>query len=164
MGNLPQALDFRRPARLCFSSTTPAVLRCEDGQSVPGKLQVVSVSGGLLSVPKPVSRGSLVKVMFVTESGPVLGSAEMLTPISYTQQPFRFVALPRETQNRLHLAIQASLYQRNGEDWWIEKYRTAVKQTPPRRRRSSRFLLAAMSVGLLALGTTFCALHFHLVR
>jgi len=164
MSNLPQTLDYRRPARLCFPSTTPAVLRCQDGQSVSSKLQVVSVTGGLLSVPRPVSRGALVKVMFVTESGPVLGSAEMLPPISYTQQPFRFIALPRETQNRLHVAIQSSLYQRNAEDWWIEKYRTAVTQAPPRRKRGSRILLTALSLGLIALGSTFCALHFHWVR
>lgn len=164
MGNLPQPLVPRRPARLCFSTTTPAVLRCPDGQSVSSKLQIVSVTGGLLSVTKPVSRGAMVKLMFVTQSGPVLGSAEMLTPISYTQQPFRFVALPRETQNRLHVAIQSSLYQRSAEDWWIEKYRTAVQQSPPRRRRRSRIFLSVLTLGLLALGSTLCALHFHWVR
>ncbi len=164
MGNLPQTPDARRPARLCFPSSTPAVLRCPNGQSVSSKLQVLSVTGGLLSVPKPVSQGALVKVMFVTQSGPVLGSAEMLTPISYTQQPFRFVALPRETQNRLHVAIQSSLYQHSAEEWWIEKYRTAVTQAPRPRRRRSRVLLAALSLGLLTLGTTFCALHFYLAR
>jgi hypothetical protein len=140
------------------------VLRCPDGQSVSSRLQVVSLTGGLLSVAKPVSRGSMVKLMFVTQSGPVLGAAEMLTPINYTQQPFRFVALPPETQNRLHVAIQSSLYQRGGEDWWIEKYRTAVKQSPPRPQRRSRIFLTALSLGLLALGGTLCVLHFHLVR
>jgi hypothetical protein len=164
MSNLPQTLDSRRPARLCFSNTTPAVLRCPDGQSVASKLQVVSITGGLLSLAKPVSRGSMVKVMFVTQSGPVLGAAEMLSPISYTQQPFRFVALPKETQNRLHVAIQSSLYQRGSEDWWIEKYRTAVKDVAPPRKRSSRILLTVLSLGLLAIGSTLCVLHFHLVR
>ncbi len=164
MSNLPQMLDARRPARLCFSSSTPAVVRCPDGQNISSQLQVISVTGGLLSVPKPVSRGSLVKLMFVTQSGPVLGSAEMLTPLNYTQQPFRFVALPPEIQNRLHVTIQSSLYQRTAEDWWIEKYRTAVQQAPPQRRGSSRILLTALSLGLLALGSTFCVLHFHLVR
>ena len=164
MSNLPQSVDSRRPARLCFSSTTPAVLRCADGRSVSSKLQVVSVTGGLLSVPKPVSRGALVKVMFVTQSGPVLGSAEMLNPISYTQQPFRFVALPQETQTRLQTAIRSSLYQHNSEDWWIEKYRTAVRHAPPPRRRKSRIVLTVLSVALIALGSAFCALHFHWVR
>jgi hypothetical protein len=102
--------------------------------------------------------------MFVTQSGPVLGSAEMLSPISYTQQPFRFVALPRETRNRLHVAIQASLYQRSAEDWWIEKYRTAVKHVPARARRRSRVMLTLVGLGLLALGSTACVLHFHLLR
>ena len=164
MSNLPQSISSRRPTRLCFSNTTPAVLRCADGQSVASRLQVVSVTGGLLSVSKPVNRGALVKLMFVTQSGPVLGSAEMLTPISYTQQPFRFVALPQETQSRLHTAIQSSLYHHSSEDWWIEKYRTAVKHAPPPRKRGSRLLLTILSVGLIALGSAFCALHFHWVR
>jgi hypothetical protein len=164
MSNLPQSLTSRRPTRLCFSNTTPAVLRYPDGQSVSSKLQVVSVTGGLLSVAKPVSRGALVKVMFVTQSGPVLGSAEMLNPISYTQQPFRFVALPQETERRLHTAIHSSLYQHQAEDWWIEKYRTAVSQAPPPRKRSSRILLTALSLVLIAIGSAFCALHFHWVR
>ena len=164
MSNLPQSLDYRRPARLCFSSTPPAVLRCPDGQSVPSKLHVVSLTGGLLSLAKPVSEGSLVKLMFVTQSGPVLGAAEMLTPINYTQQPFRFVALPRETQHRLHVTIQSSLYHRGAEDWWIEKYRSALKQTPPRRHRHSRAVVTAVSLGLLVLGSTLCVLHFHLLR
>ncbi len=163
MSNLPQSLTSRRPNRLCFSNTTPAVLRCADGRSVASKLQVVSVTGGLLSVAKPVSRGALVKLMFVTQSGPVLGSAEMLNPISYTQQPFRFVALPQEIQNRLHTEIQSSLYQRNSEDWWIEKYRSAVQQAPQPRKRRSRILLTAFGVALIALGSAFCALHFHWV-
>jgi hypothetical protein len=164
MSNLPQSLTSRRPNRLCFSNTTPAVLRCADGRSVASKLQVVSVTGGLLSVPKPVHRGAVVKLMFVTQSGPVLGSAEMLNPISYTQQPFRFVALPQETQTRLHSAIQSSLYQHNSEDWWIEKYRTAVRHAPPPRKRRSRILLTALSLGLIAIGSALCALHFHWVR
>jgi hypothetical protein len=163
MSNLPQSLISRRPNRLCFSNTTPAVLRCADGRSVASKLQVVSVTGGLLSVSKPVSRGALVKLMFVTQSGPVLGSAEMLNPISYTQQPFRFVALPQEIQNRLHTEIQSSLYQRNSEDWWIEKYRSAVQQAPRPRKQRSRILLTAFGVALIALGSAFCALHFHWV-
>ena len=164
MSNLPQSLTSRRPTRLCFSNTTPAVLRCADGRSVASKLQVVSVTGGLLSVPKPVNQGALVKLMFVTQTGPVLGSAEMLTPISYTQQPFRFVALPQETQSRLQTAIQSSLYQHGSEDWWIEKYRTAVRHAPPPRRRRSRIVLTALSLALFAIGSAFCVLHFHLVR
>jgi hypothetical protein len=164
MSNLPQSLTSRRPTRLCFANTTPAVLRCADGRSVASQLQVVSVTGGLLAVPKPVHRGALVKLMFVTQSGPVLGSAEMLPPLSYTQQPFRFVALPQETQTRLHTAIQSSLYQHSSEDWWIEKYRTAVRHAPPPRRRRSRIVLTALSLVLMAIGSALCALHFHWLR
>ena len=58
-----------------------------------GSLEVFSSTGGLLSLQKPLIRGTRIKVMFLTQSGPVLGAAEMLSPVSWTQQPFRFVAL-----------------------------------------------------------------------
>jgi hypothetical protein len=40
-----------RPPRLTFAQTTPAVLRFQSGRRIRGKLQVVSVTGGLLSLP-----------------------------------------------------------------------------------------------------------------
>ena len=44
--------------------------------------------------PRPINQGSQVKVMFSRSPGPVLGAAEMLSPLTTTQQPFRFVSLP----------------------------------------------------------------------
>ncbi len=66
-----------------------------------GRLEVFSSTGGLLCLSKPLIRGTRIKVMFLTQTGPVMGSAEMLTPVSWTQQPFRFVALAAGDQRRL---------------------------------------------------------------
>ena len=88
----PQQASGRAP-RTCFAETTPAVLRCQDGRRVPGKLQVISVTGGLLSLSKPLDQGSQVKLMFLTPRGAVLGAVQMLSPVSWNLQPFKFVGL-----------------------------------------------------------------------
>jgi hypothetical protein len=98
-----------RAPRTRFSEMTPAVLRCKDGHRVRGKLQSISLSGGLLGLPKPLDCGSQVKLMFLTGSGSVLGVAEMLSPITWSLQPFKFVKLYDDDEIRLQAAIQSSL-------------------------------------------------------
>ena len=100
-----------RSPRLQFAHTTPAVLRFQTGHRVRGKLQVISVTGGLLDLSSPLDQGSLVRLMFLTESGTVLGTAEMLTPISGTLQPFRFVTIDEDHERRLRDVIQLSVDQ-----------------------------------------------------
>ncbi len=87
--------------------STTAVLRVPSGHQVHGKLQVISVTGGLLCLSSPLNEGSPVKLMFRAETGLVLGTAEMLIPISCTLQPFRFVAIGEEDRRKLNDAIQS---------------------------------------------------------
>jgi hypothetical protein len=47
--------------------------------------------------------------MFLTGSGSVLGVAEMLNPITWSLQPFKFVKLYDDDEIRLQAAIQSSL-------------------------------------------------------
>ena len=107
MTYFPQQRPSRAP-RISFTETTPAVVRCRDGCR-KGKLQIVSVTGGLLWLSRPVDQGSQVKLMFSTASGCVLGAAEMLSPISWSLQPFKFVKLYDDDERRLQAAIQSSL-------------------------------------------------------
>ena len=106
------------------------VLRSADGRRCSGQLQVISVTGGLLCIRQPLQRGSVVKLMFLAKTGSVLGSAEMLSPVAWDRQPFRFVALHEDDQSRLHAAIQVSLEhtrrqdeQRGKEREQMEKFR-----------------------------------------
>ena len=99
----------RRASRIKLTDATPAVLRFKDGRNTSGRLQVVSVTGGLLSLQRAVHQGSTAKLMFLTRKGAVLGAAEMLPPVSSTLQPFRFIALDRENHRRLHQTVQAEL-------------------------------------------------------
>jgi len=90
---------------------------------VPGKLQVISLTGGLLCLPEPLEQGCLVKLMFLTRGGSVLGAAEMLSPISWKLQPFKFVRLYDDDQRRLQTAIQSSLDQNRRDVGQMERFR-----------------------------------------
>lgn len=158
----------RRAPRLNLSDITPAVLRFEDGHRTQGQLEVISVTGGILCLPKPVVRQSRVKLMFVTPTGPVLGTAEMLRPVSWTQQPFRFVGLEKDDQRRLQDSIQSSFGQVSKDQEWIDKYRATLDdQRPPRRHlfssRLATFTLAMLSLGsAIYLFSLFNAFNIHL--
>jgi hypothetical protein len=165
---LPQPSHDRRSPRLNLSDVTPAVLRFEDGHRTQGQLEVISLTGGVLSLPKPVGRQSRVKLMFVTPTGPVLGTAEMLKPVSWTQQPFRFVGLEKDDQRRLQESIQSSFGQVSKDQEWIDKYRATLDQRTPPRRRLFSARLAAVTLAMLSLGSAiylfslFGALNIHL--
>jgi hypothetical protein len=153
---LPQSnvsIPNRRAQRLNLSDVTPAVLRFEDGHRTQGQLEVISLTGGILSLPKPVVRQSRVKLMFVTPTGPVLGTAEMLKPVSWTQQPFRFVGLEKDDQRRLQDSIQSSFGQVSKDQEWIDKYRAALDHQSPPRRRIVSSRLAAFTLAILSLGS-----------
>jgi hypothetical protein len=104
----PHSEPERRSPRLQLAEFTPIVLRCQDGHRVSGKLRCISMTGGLVSAASPLPPGALVKLMFVTPKGPVAGMAEMLHPVSWTEQPFRFCAIPESDQQRLRAVIQPS--------------------------------------------------------
>lgn len=107
--------EFRgRPARAPrqkLTHSTPAVLRFPSGGQVRARLQVISITGGLLFLPNLLDRGTCGKLMFLTDSGAVLGTAEMLIPISTTLQPFRFVAIDSDDQSRIRKSVRAGAEQ-----------------------------------------------------
>ena len=95
----------RRAQRLQLASSIPIVLRRQDGHRIPGKLQCVSMTGGLVVPASLLPPGAIVRLIFVTPKGPVTGTAEMLHPVSWTEQPFRFAAIPESGQHRLRAVI-----------------------------------------------------------
>jgi Putative methyltransferase len=102
----------KRRARRVRLATPPVVIQYSDGRRTTGKLQIISVTGGLLRLSKPLVPGALVEVMFLTGVGPILGMAELMNPCSATLrclQPFRFVAMDNENYSRLRTAIGSSL-------------------------------------------------------
>jgi hypothetical protein len=105
MTQIVQAKQGKRSQRLQLADSIPIVLRHQDGHRIAGKLQCVSLTGGLVVPASLLPAGSMVRLIFVTPKGPVIGTAEMLRPVSWTEQPFRFAAIPDSGQHRLRAVI-----------------------------------------------------------
>jgi hypothetical protein len=169
MDGLSQLHAQLRAPRVHLADFTPAVLRFQDGQRASGKLQVLSVTGGLLSLPSPIDQGSRVKLMFLTHTGAVLGAAEMLCPVTSTQQPFRFVSLPVDDRRRLGAAIESSLNlnianQDAAEQKWMEKLRAASSRERQPRGRLFKFAVGVAALGIFALGCALYILQVHALK
>ncbi len=109
MTHYPQPHPLHRATRVQLP--TAALIRLTDGQRAKAKLQVVSVTGGLLQLPRALSEGDFVEIAFQTQSGGVQGMAEMLHPVrSATErvlQPFRFVALGDDHHQALRTTVES---------------------------------------------------------
>jgi hypothetical protein len=111
MTHFPQVHPQRRSPRIQLGGSIPALVMLEDGQRTKGNLQTISVTGGLLRLAKTLGQGDFVEVAFHTQSGPVRGMAEMLSPLHSTRegalQPFRFVALGDDDHRALRMAVDS---------------------------------------------------------
>jgi len=163
MSSSPQSRPPWRCPRAHLDGNNPIVLRFPNGQRLGANLQVISVTGGLLSLSKSVDQGSRVRLMFLTEAGSVLGGAEMLPSVSDRLQPFRFISLPADDQRRVG-ALIGEWSQNKSELAWIEKLRAASAQH--NEPAFWRFKLAGV-IGLLTIGLAIAVaylLHFGLLK
>jgi hypothetical protein len=124
-------------------------------------LETISLTGGLLSMHDMLDQGSRIKLMFLTPTGPVLASAEMLSPVSTSRQPFRFVALEEGDQRRLRAVVQSFLDP--GEQAWIEKYRAALAHRKAPRRGVRRIAFGSFTL-LTLLGSAIYLLNAHFLK
>ena len=108
VNRLPRADHEKRSPRLQLVEDTPVVLRCLDGQRVSGKLRCVSLTGGLVMPLSLLPPGSLVSLIFISPKGPIVGTATMLHPVSWKEQPFRFAAVLDSHQDRLRAMIRSA--------------------------------------------------------
>ena len=111
MTHFPQVHPQQRSPRIQLGGSVAALVMLEDGQRTKGKLQTVSVTGGLLRLPKSLGQGDFVEVAFNIQGGPVRGMAEMLVPVRAANegalQPFRFVALGDDDHRALRMAVDS---------------------------------------------------------
>ena len=109
MTHFPQPHPTRRAARVQLGDSVLAAIRLEDGRRTRAKLQSVSVTGGLLHLAQSLAQGDFAEVAFQTQSGPVRGMAEILSPTRKTTtgvlQAFRFVALEDDDHRRLRTSL-----------------------------------------------------------
>jgi hypothetical protein len=111
---------------LNLSDVTHAVLRFEDGHRTEAQLEVISLTGGVLLAAQAGGSGIARKADVCDSDRAVLGTAEMLNPVSWNQRPFRFVGLEGDDQRRLQESIQSSFGQVSKDQEWIDKYRAAL--------------------------------------
>ncbi|HEY6769090.1 MAG TPA: hypothetical protein VI386_30470 [Candidatus Sulfotelmatobacter sp.] len=161
----PPLEQQQRAPRVHLEGFTPAVLRLSDGRRVPSNLEVISSNGGLLSLSQPIDQGLQVKLLFLTGRGSVLGSAEMLSPVASTLQPFRFVTLAVDDERRIDAIVRASMPEHNTEQIWIDKLRAASPLEPEMRRgRLVKTAVGAFGLITLALASAVYFFHFQLLR
>ena len=129
-----------------------------------GELHVISLTGGLLLLPEPVDKGSVVELVFETHRGRVLGRAEMLMPVTSAQQPFRFVTLPEGGQQTLQAAFQSRLYRNTDAEERIEELRAKVTNAVENWNPNPWWghLLTKPAIVLAALAGLTCALYIRL--
>ncbi|HLZ43292.1 MAG TPA: hypothetical protein VKQ11_20155 [Candidatus Sulfotelmatobacter sp.] len=110
MTHFPQPHPTRRASRITLGDTVLAAIRLEDGRRTKAKLQTISVTGGLLQLAQSLSQGDFIEVAFQTQSGPVHGMAEALSPMRSLSdgvlQPFRFVAIEDDDHRRLRTSLE----------------------------------------------------------
>jgi hypothetical protein len=164
MNGSPQICADRREPRFRLTETTPAVLTFQNGRRITGELHVISRNGGLLLLPETAHQGCLAELMFHTDQGPVFGTAEMLVPLTCTQQPFRFLTLPEPDQQLLHAACQSGRFRNTDLEERIEELRAAVANTLTQWHQASRWRFVAKLVLALGAVTGFvvCGLYLHL--
>jgi hypothetical protein len=159
MNLLPQHAHERAP-RLQLGEGIPAVLRSPEGGCNQASLKTVSLTGGLLSVPQELNEGSSQKLMFVTHTGPVLGTARMLPPVSSHLQPFEFVSLHQTDKRKLGEAIRSCLDPDDSRSQWIEKYRVLAGERDERDKQRKKLVLAIGSLVAVAIAVTIYFVHF----
>lgn len=111
MTHFPQPHPQRRAPRVHLGGSVLAAIRLEDGERAKGKLQTISVTGGLLALNQALDHGDFVEIAFATRSVAVQGMAEMLSPMRQFPngclQPFRFIALGDDDHRKLRIAVDA---------------------------------------------------------
>jgi len=113
MTHFPRNIANQRSPRVQLNGSIAAALTAEGGQRARAKLQSISVNGGVLELPRELSTGDFIEIVFHTRSGAVHGMAEMLEPTRKFQsvclQPFRFIALADDDHRKLRMALQATV-------------------------------------------------------
>ena len=111
----PQTEFRERAQRVGFEEKTPVVVRFPGGVRCSAQLQVISVTGGLLCLQRPVQPGAVGKLMFLTNKGCIAGEAQMLTPVAWDRQPFKFTTLLEQDHYRLQTIIKRQLSSRSSQ-------------------------------------------------
>jgi hypothetical protein len=112
-----------RSLRVKLGGSILVLVLLENGRQIRGRMNQLSVNGGLLSLEHPLDEAIRVTVLFHLGGTTIRCKARMMFPMWATQgclQPFRFVDLPdkdRESLSReLDVLVRAGAAQEEEEE------------------------------------------------
>jgi hypothetical protein len=112
-----------RGQRVRLGGSILALLLLENGRQIRGRMNQLSVNGGLLSLENPLDESIRVTVVFHLGCTSIRCRAQMLFPMWATQgclQPFRFLELPEASfaslNRELENLVRAGASQEDEED------------------------------------------------
>jgi hypothetical protein len=122
MSQFVQRKPPRRAPRAILNGTVSAVIRLENGRQLSGRLQTLSITGGLLEFAAYLEERTWVELTIYLSSGVVRTKAEMMFPMrgaAEYRQPFRFVSIGAEQllaiDREVTEVLKQSVAQKTGE-------------------------------------------------
>jgi hypothetical protein len=98
----------RRGSRVKLGGSILALVLLENGRQIRGRMNQLSLNGGLVSLEQPLDEGIRVTVLFHLGSS-IRCRAQMLFPMWATKgclQPFRFLELPEASRAGLSRELE----------------------------------------------------------
>lgn len=98
-----------RASRVKLRGSILALVLLENGRQIRGRMNQLSVNGGLLSLDHPLDEAIRVTVLFHVGVTSVRCRVQMLFPMWATKgclQPFRFVELPEDSRTGLNKELE----------------------------------------------------------
>jgi hypothetical protein len=99
-----------RPFRVKLRGAVLTLIRLPNQHDLRGKLHMLSTSGGLMNVEKPLDEKLKVELIFRVGEITIREKAEIMFPMWATQgwlQPFRFIELPEARRCELEKTLLA---------------------------------------------------------
>jgi len=100
----------QRGKRVKLGGSILALVLLENGRQIRGRMNQLSVNGGLVSLEQPLDEAIRVTVLFHLGLTSIRCRAQMLFPMWATQgclQPFRFLELPEAGRASLNRELEA---------------------------------------------------------
>ena len=99
----------QRGSRVKLGGSILVVVVLENGRQIRGRMNQLSVNGGLVSLERPLDEGIRVTVVFHLGCTSIRCRSHMLFPMWATQgclQPFRFLELPEASRASLNRELE----------------------------------------------------------
>ena len=100
----------QRGSRVKLGGSILVVVVLENGRQIRGRMNQLSVNGGLVSLERPLDEGIRVTVVFHLGCTSIRCRSHMLFPMWATQgclKPFRFLELPEASRASLNRELEA---------------------------------------------------------